>query len=262
MDNSWEQTHFITSKDNDFFKKMKSYTLSKNRARDKIVLVEGRKNFEEAARVLHLRYLLINEDFSADSLDLLADIPSEKHTRLSNHLFDALAEAKNPQGVIGVFDMPDQQPDLASLDKVVVLEGVQDPGNVGTIMRTALFLGYQAVLLDEACAAPFSPKVIRSSMGAVFHLPCKAAPIEQHLAGLKDTGFSIIGADLQGNDLPAKNDSGLPQKFALLVGSEGQGLSEAALSHCDYRYRIPQENAAAESLNAAVASGIMMYQLN
>jgi TrmH family RNA methyltransferase len=265
MNISQNNIHFITSKDNEFFKKMKSYMLAKNRTRDKVILVEGKKNFQEAAQALNLRYTLINEGFCLDSLlsdnSDDGDIPPEKYTRLSNHLFNALADTKSSQGIIGVFDMPDQQLDLTSLNRIILLEGVQDPGNVGTIIRSAFCLGYQAVLLDEACAAAFSPKVIRSSMGALFHLPCATAPIEQHLNSLKDAGFSIIGSDLHGDDLPDKLNLPTQEKFALLVGSEGQGLSETALDYCDYRYKIPMANEAAESLNVAVASGIMMYQL-
>jgi len=259
MSKSSDYTHFITSKDNDFFKKVKSYVLAKNRIRDKVVLVEGKKSFEEALSALRLRHALLDEDFCLNSL---TDLPSEKRTRLSNHLFGVLSETKSPQGIIGIFDMPDQELDMSLQNKVVVLEGVQDPGNVGTIIRTAFFLGYQAVLLDEACAAPFSPKAIRSSMGALFHIPCVTAPIEQHLSNLKKAEFAIVGSDLCGDDLQSRADSLSGQKFALLVGSEGQGLSKNALSYCDYRYRISAENDEAESLNAAVASGIMMYQLN
>ena len=262
MNKTLEDIHFITSKNNDFFKKMKLSTLPKNRVREGIVLVEGDKSFREASLVLPLRHVLVDETFDLDSfMNTLPDIPSQTYTRFSNHLFNALVDTKNPQGIIGVFDLPDQQLDLTTLDTVVVLEGIQDPGNVGTIIRTAFCLGYQAVLLDDACATYFSPKVIRSSMGALFHIPCASASLEQHVGDLKDAGFSIVGADMDGDDVRERDTSATPEKIALLVGSEGQGLSETALSACDYRYRIPLAHEAAESLNVAVASGIMMYEL-
>lgn len=259
MNDLSESTPFITSKENDFFKLVKSYTLSKNRKREGVVFVEGTKSFKEASECLRLRYALINEDFDSDSLD---EETLSHLTRLSNHLFKALSDTKSSQGIIGIFELSEFELELSSQNKIVVLEGIQDPGNVGTIVRTALFLGYEAVLLDEACAACFSPKVIRSSMGAVFHIPCITAPLKEHLGNLKEAGFCIIGGDLQGETLQRSEDLPSQQRIALLFGSEGQGLSDAALACCDHRYKIPAASPAAESLNVAVASGIMMFQLN
>ncbi len=259
MDATQNTTQFITSKDNDFFKKIKSYALPKNRKRDEVILVEGKRSYREALQVLKLRHTLTNEEYRLDPSD---DTPLEHHTKLSNHLFAALSDTKNSQGIIGIFDMPCQSLDLSLLNKVVVLEGIQDPGNVGTLIRTAFFLGYQAVLFDDTCAAPFSPKVVRSSMGAIFHLPCFTAPIEAHLSSVKDAGFCIAGGDLQGEDIQKCGAAAQQQRLALLLGNEGTGLSEVALSYCDYRLRIPEKNEEAESLNVAVAGGIMMYLLN
>lgn len=259
MNTAEEHIPFITSSENGFFKKIKSYLLAKNRKRDGVVLVEGKKFFKDASGRLNLRYTLTSEDYCPDSSD---EAPLEHHTRLSNHLFNALSDTKTSQGIIGVFDLPDTKLDLSLLRRIIVLEGIQDPGNVGTIIRTASFLGYQAVLLDETCAAPLSPKVIRSSAGAVFQVPFSTAPVKQHLQDLKDANFIVVGGDLQGKDLRDHDALPTQQKLALLFGSEGQGLSEVALSFCDYRYRISAGDSFTESLNVAVASGIMMYQLN
>lgn len=118
-----EHTPFITSKDNDFFRKIKSYSLAKNRKRDGVVLVEGKKFYKDASQHLNLRYTLTNEDYFSDSAE---EAPLENHTHLSNHLFSVLSDTKTSQGIIGIFDLPDSSPDLALLNKVVVLEGIQD----------------------------------------------------------------------------------------------------------------------------------------
>jgi len=256
MNNPTNTTRFIVSKENDFYKKIKSYSLSKNRVHDNVVLVEGEKYYKEAIGFLNLRFTLTSEDYSPSSL---FDIPQESHTTLSRNLFKPLADTKNSQGIIGIFDSPRLHIDLTSFTRVIVLEGVQDPGNVGTIIRTAFFLGYHAVLLDNACASPFSPKVIRSSAGMVFRIPSSIAATAQHLSDLEKAGFCIVGGDLRGEDLPKRISSDIQKKHALLLGSEGHGLSDTALAYCKYRYRIHSANPEAESLNVAIASGIMMY---
>ncbi|MBQ6373136.1 MAG: RNA methyltransferase [Clostridia bacterium] len=171
----------------------------------------------------------------------------------------SVCDTRSPQGVCASFDLPSPQPLTAAPERIVALDGVQDPGNVGTIWRTADAAGLQALLLGEGCADPFSPKVQRAAMGSGFRVPCiQAGSLPEALAALKRRGWRVIASDLRGADFYAHPDPG--SRFALVIGSEARGISEAVRAEADMRLKLPMRGGA-ESLNAAVAAGIMMYEL-
>jgi len=253
------QPHLIRSKDNDFFKLIKSYASAKARKRDRVLLAEGEKTYAEALATLKLRNTIVAESyFDAANPKTCASPEPAQLTVFADSLFDAVADLKTSQGIIGVFEQPTvtmESLDFELLTRVVVLDGVQDPSNVGAIIRSAHCLGFQAVLLGEGSAQPFSPKVIRSSMGSVFHVPVIEASVADYIAQLKAAGFAVVGTALSGSaDVPKS------LKLALLIGSEGRGLSPDILEQCDHIFSIKMSDSA-ESLNAAVASGIAMYVL-
>ncbi|MCL2751110.1 MAG: RNA methyltransferase, partial [Coriobacteriia bacterium] len=185
---------------------------------------------------------------------------AQKLTVLSDNLFLSVSELKTSQGILGVFELPASSVDVSKLSRAVILEGVQDPKNVGALIRSAHCLGYDAVFLDECCAHPFSPKVIRASMGSVFCIPvlsCETTEaLQLQIQELKDKGFFVVGTDVAGTEEIVRKE-----KIALLIGNEGSGLSPQSLELCDYVFRIKMASSA-ESLNAAVAGGIAMYLFN
>jgi TrmH family RNA methyltransferase len=139
------------------------------------------------------------------------------------------------------------------------LDGVQDPGNVGTIWRTADAAGFHGLLLGAGCADPLSPKVQRSAMGSGFRLPfMQAGDLPAALGELRDRGWAVIASDLHGRDFYGHPDPG--DKFVLVIGSEAHGISDATRAAADMLLKLPMRGGA-ESLNAAVAAGIMMYEL-
>ena len=144
------------------------------------------------------------------------------------------------------------------LNRVVVLESVQDPGNVGTVLRTANALGMDAVLLTGACADLYSVKTVRATMGAIFRLPVRALSLEEMADLLKAHNLPLYGAALR--DTAADLRDRDLTRAAVAVGSEGQGLSEALLSRCDGEIIIPMRPGA-ESLNAAVAAAVLMWEM-
>jgi len=260
MENLARNIKLIRSKDNDFYKKLKSYGQLKYRKRDNVVVVEGQKIYDDALPHLELHYTVVSESYFAKHQDRLFSQPEQSRlTVLADSLFASLSELKTDQGIMGIFQQPDYEVDASKLKRVVLLEDVQDPTNVGAIIRSAHCLGYEAVFLGAGCAQPFSPKVIRSSMGAVFHLPVVSLSdvdqLHQHTALLKEAGFSIVGTTLSGSSdvVPAT-------KLALVIGSEGHGLTAQTLDLCDHAFTIEMSDRA-DSLNAAVASGIAMYLL-
>jgi TrmH family RNA methyltransferase len=175
-------------------------------------------------------------------------------------VMSSVSPMKTPQGVLFSCEMPNfSLPDKLEGKRYMVLDGVQDPGNVGTIWRTADAAGFQGLLLGAGCADPLSPKVQRSAMGSGFRLPImQSGDLPSALNALRQEGWTVIASDLRGNDFYSHPDPG--RKFVLVIGSEAHGISDATRQAADLLLKLPMRGGA-ESLNAAVAAGIMMYEL-
>ena len=155
--------------------------------------------------------------------------------------------------------LPESRPLEGMGNRLVLLENVQDPGNVGTILRTLDAAGFDGCILTEGCADLWSPKTLRATMGSAFRVPAHLAKDGPSACkALHQLGYAIIGAELHGQ--PFYQRDTLPDKLCLLIGNEGQGLTREVLSACTHRYRLPMRGGA-ESLNAAVAAAIFMYEL-
>ena len=138
---------------------------------------------------------------------------------------------------------------------LVALDGEQDPGNVGTIWRTCDAAAFDGLLLSNSCPDEFSPKVLRASMGAAFRVPALRVDLEQALGELRGQGCAVVSSQLDG----APFFEGLPGgDVALVIGNEARGVSEGVRALATHRLKLPMPGRA-ESLNAAVAAGIMMY---
>jgi len=174
-------------------------------------------------------------------------------------LLEAVSDTRTPQGVCASFDLPEPLPLSELPARIVALDGVQDPGNVGTIWRTADAAGFNALLIGAGCADPLSPKVQRAAMGSGFRLPfAQTSDLPAALGTLRERGWTVIASDLHGHDFYRHPAPG--EKFVLVIGSEAHGISEATRSRADMLLKLPMRGGA-ESLNAAVAAGIMMYEL-
>ena len=147
---------------------------------------------------------------------------------------------------------------LDGAGQVLLLDGLQDPGNLGTILRTAEAFALGAVVLCEGCADPFSPKVVRSTMGAVFRLPCVTLPLAEAAERLHRNGLPLYATALHEDSVPLSSVS--LSKAAVIIGSEGKGVTEQALRLSDRRVIIPMKGRA-ESLNAGVAAAIVIYEM-
>ena len=216
-------------------------------------LVEGRKMVGEAlASGFRVETLLIRENTVPD-ISAQNDIPVYC---LPPHVFDAVCETKTPQGIAAVVRIA---PRPASGPRLIVLDQVQDPGNVGTILRTADAAGFTGAILGPGCADVFSPKVLRATMGSVFHLGLSFPDsLPAALSSLRETGFSILSSQLDGDPFYQRQE--LSASFALIIGNEGNGVSPEVQAQATHHLRLPMRGGA-ESLNAAVAAGIMMYDL-
>ena len=174
-------------------------------------------------------------------------------------LLESICDTKTPQGVCASFETPAPMDAESLPDRIVALDGVQDPGNVGTIWRTADAAGFEALLLGAGSADPLSPKVQRSAMGSGFRIPfAQSESLAETLIQLREKGWHVIASDLQGADFYARGDLG--ERFVLVIGNEARGISDGVKDAADVRLKLPMRGGA-ESLNAAVAAGIMMYEL-
>ena len=240
----------ITSRTNPRVQRARSLRESKYRKETGCHLVEGDKLVREALTSgVILETVFVREGYAGETA-----FPCET-ALVTDSVMDALSTAGTPQSLCAVARTPGLALPAAFNGTVLLLEDVQDPGNVGTLIRTADALGAASVILSPQCADPFSPKTLRSSMGSVYHLPVAVADVPAALRALNDQGYTCLCGHLKGSEvMPPKTD-----RMALLVGNEGNGVTDASAALC-YPYRLPMPGRA-ESLNAAVFGAILLYEL-
>lgn len=226
----------------------------KGRLETGLFLVEGRKMTEEALQSgYRVETVLVDTD-RGETIGIPGQIPVYG---LPSHVFASVCDTRTPQGIAAVVAAENGRPVRG--DRLLALDGVQDPGNVGTIIRTADAAGLDGILLSEECADPFSPKVLRATMGSIFRMPMMSVrDLPAELTRLRDAGWSVISSQLDGT--PFYERTGVGARFCLVIGNEGNGISEPVKATATHRLRLPMRGGA-ESLNAAVAAGIMMYDL-
>ena len=255
----------ITARSNTQLKQI-AKLLKKRGAREeeRVYVIEGRKMFFEV--LSQAPELLVKAFWSQSGLSglteeekaLLSACPYEE---VSDDAFDSVAETVTPQGVLALVKMPEHTAEeLAGSGKnLLLLETLQDPGNLGTILRTAEAAGIGGVILSSDSVDAFSPKTVRATMGAVFRVPfVYVSDFPQTVSMLKKSGYTVYAAHLQGS-VPY-DEPDYKGNCAVMIGNEGNGLSDEATALSDVRIRIPMEGRA-ESLNAGVAAALMMYEL-
>ena len=175
-------------------------------------------------------------------------------------VMESISPAKTPQGVLAVCTIPNRSlPAKLEGRHYVLLDGVQDPGNVGTILRTADAFWADGLFLVNGCADIWSPKTVRASMGAVFRCPAWNVELTDVIALLRDGGIPLYGAALQEDTLDAGNVD--YSCAAVAIGSEGRGLSQEVLALCGRTIRIPMRDHC-ESLNAAAAATVLLWEMS
>jgi len=244
----------------------KSLSQSQPRRESGYFLIDGKRSVDHV--LTHHRQsvheLLCVEDtaqsYQSQSSDIPIRIISETH-------MNTISPSRTPQGVCALVRIPDDVytskiPEASNKinGKILLLEHVQDPGNVGTLIRTAAAFGVDGVIMSDQCADPFSPKAIQSTAGSILSLWIRRGNgYLRMIADLKNHGYKLTAADLQGDELQIQERCDGPRILAL--GSEGAGLSVDVINMCDRRVRIPISESGAESLNVAVAGGILMFFL-
>lgn len=237
-------SEFLSSKDN---KKIKE-TLSYQDGKDDFFLVEGFHMVEMAL-----------ENASAVRIFSLKEYPhGDVEFYLTNEaIIKRLSSSKTPEGIVALCKKKKGEKPFS--DVIVYLDELQDPGNVGTILRTCLAFGYQDVFLSKGCASAYSSKTLSSSQGAIFKLNIKEGNLssEEDILSLKEKGYKILATDLK-SSYPLKELS-IEKPYALILGNEGKGVNPKILSLADKKVRIEMDGI--DSLNVGVAAGILLYEL-
>lgn len=233
---------------------------SKERKAQKAFVIEGRKMFEEIcqdkARVVKAYFSesYVKEQYGGKKLP---DVPYEI---VADSVFTAMAETVTPQGVLAIVKMPEYSLEkmISDAGTLVLLEDLRDPGNLGTIIRTAEAAGVSGVILSKESVDIYNPKVIRSTMGAVYRVPfLYAEDFFALLQELRSRDIRLLAAHLKGEKTYDKADySG---KVGILIGNEANGLSGEAAELANEKVLIPMAGNV-ESLNAAVAAALLMYE--
>ena len=179
--------------------------------------------------------------------------------QVPEELMESLSTVETPQRMLCVCRTPERTlPETLPVGSYLVLDGLQDPGNVGTIWRTADALGAAGVFLLPGCADPFSPKTVRATMGACFRLPAWETNLEELCAGLGGAGIPLYATALRDDtaDVRAVDLS----RAAVIIGNEGRGVSAPALARCERTLKIPMRPRC-ESLNAAAAAAVVLWEM-
>lgn len=247
----------ITSTQNPRVRFLRELRNAKARAETGLFLVEGGKLCREALRDAEVVTLLVDQD-KAEAYAPLIEQAGDALLAPA-HVVASVCEAKTPQGIAAAVRLPAPLALSGVRGALLALDGVQDPGNVGTMLRTAEAAGFSGALLSPACADAFSIRAVRASMGSALRLPILRGDLPKALFILKEKGYAILGTEL---GAPSFFDAllRLHDPVALVIGSEGSGVSAPVLAQCTDRVSLPMRGRA-ESLNAAVAAGILMYAL-
>lgn len=232
---------------------------AKERTAQDVFVVEGMKMYQEVPRE-RLLHTYVSESLYNKNKALFSG--NRQVTVLADRVFEYVSDTKTPQGVLCLVRQYHYV--LADLIRgqalVMVLENLQDPGNLGTIMRTAEGAGVTGVLMSSGCVDLYNPKVIRSTMGSIYRMPFYyTEDLKGSLLWLKERGVTLYAAHLKGEDSYDRQDYNGASGF--LIGNESKGLSDETADLADVYVKIPMCGRV-ESLNAAVASSILMYEAN
>lgn len=241
----------ITSISNNRLKDVKAL-LDRTGVRRKtgLFVVEGIRMFSEIPENI-LRETYLSDTFAKEHPGIRGEITTDE-------VFTKISDTQHPQGILAVVRQEHYRiEDFINGTKFLILEGIQDPGNLGTIVRTAEAAGVSGIIMDRHTADIYSPKVVRSTMGSIFRVPfVYSDDLEADTDKLKKAGVTVYAAHLGGKEI---GQDVLRSPRAFMIGNEGNGLSDRLAAAADGMIKIPMAGKV-ESLNAAVSAALLMYQ--
>ncbi len=253
----------IRSSSNKTYKYIKSLQTKKARVQSKCYLVEGIKSVREAfdagiaAELLAVSSSAVQETMAGPLLSAARerDIPVYE---IADNLFPQLCDTKTPEGVLCVAKMPQKREIVIQDGVYLYCDHVSDPGNAGTLIRCADAAGAAGVLFSPGCVDLYSPKVVRATMGSLFHLPVYDSVELSQLCMMKEQGFRLIAGALTASAQDYR-EAEYPPRSILVIGNEANGVLCDVLAACDSTVIIPITGRA-ESLNASVAGALLLYE--
>ncbi len=238
-----------TSTENKKIKELKKLNQKKYRDKTGLFLVEGSHLVLEAFKSGYLKELILEQDE-------LFPLDVEK-MYVTNDILYYISDVETPQPVMGVVSKCPEKETLGS--RILVLDGIQDPGNLGTIIRSAVAFHVDTIVLGKGTVDLYNPKVVRSSQGMLFHINIIERDLTTFLPQLKEQQYSILGTRVtHGKSLKEIEKK---SKFAIIMGNEGNGMSEEVATLCDDFIYIDMSSTC-ESLNVGVATSIILYELD
>ena len=252
----------ISSKDNEIVKNIRKLKEKKYRDLENAYIVEGIKLVKEAiAEKAKIKQIVMCENFADNSdldKDTLYEIAKHNLIYVTEKVFNLITDVKTPQGIIAVIEKNNENTQIDySQDIIIALDDLQDPGNLGTILRTVDSANLNQIILSKNSADPYNPKVVRSTMGGIFRVNIiETENLQETLKNLQEKKFRIMVTSLDTNN--SIYDVNYTKKV-IVIGNEANGVSKAIQDMADEKVKIPMLGKT-ESLNASVATGIMIYE--
>lgn len=252
----------ITSKDNEMIKNIRKLKEKKYRDLNNQYIIEGIKLIEEAIEEeADINTIVVCEDCVKDGSieqNLIYEIAKYNCVYVSEKVFNLITEVSNPQGILAVVNRETKEEDIDyTQDVIVVLDGIQDPGNLGTILRTVDSVGLNQIIVSSKTADAFNPKVVRSTMGAIFRVKIiESENLVKTLKELKKRKYKVVATSLQTESSIYDIDY---SKKVLVIGNEANGVTDDILEIADIKAKIPMLGKT-ESLNASVATSVILYE--
>ena len=251
----------ITSKDNEFIKHVKKLKDKKYRDLSNEYLIEGIKIIHEAIyEKAKIKQIIICDEAENSDIpkDLTYEIAKYDCIYVTKQVFNSITEVKNPQGILAVVSKENTESEIDyKQDIIVALDDLQDPGNLGTILRTVDSIGLTQILVSKGTADCFNPKVVRSTMGAIFRVKIiECENLIETLKQVKKHHFKVMVTSLQTEESIYNVDY---NKKVIVVGNEANGVKKEIQEFADEKIKIPMLGKT-ESLNASVATGIVLYE--
>ena len=252
----------ITSKDNEIIKNIRKLKEKKYRDANNEYLIEGIKLIKEAVEEkAKIKLIVVCEESIEDGdIDqkLLYEIAKYDCIYVNKKVFSILTDVQNPQGILAVIEKKNNEENINyKEDIIVVLDGIQDPGNLVTILRTIDSVGLSQVIVSKETADSYNPKVVRSTMGAIFRVNViESEDLLQTLKNLKKHKYKIMATSLENNNSIYDVEY---NKKVIVIGNEANGVSKNVLEYADEKIKIPMLGKT-ESLNASVATSIILYE--
>jgi len=245
----------IESNQNSKLKNWSKLKQKKYRNQEQVFLVEGEHLVLEALASNRVKDVLIREGAEANLNEGITN-----HSNLftiKENLFNKLATTQSPQPVMAICTM--EQQIIERKNRLLILDQIQDPGNMGTLIRSAVAFGFDGIIVGHGCVDLYNEKVIRSTQGAIFKIPIKQQELLSCVAELKSEGIVVMGTSLQ-NGVPLQTIPTFEQ-MAFIIGNEGNGVGTKLLTATDQNIYI-EMTASVESLNVSIAGSIIMHQFH